>query len=130
MTPLPWEIMSWRMKVKYARIWFWLKQRATNRMAMLGMKFQDHPDTAQVAKEVLNQLKHCNMASLINDINKGLPASVMNSLLYNPVDWSFASEHEKYIYLSLLQWLRHEEPSIITKKDDLEIDTYNLCKSR
>ena len=27
MTPLPWEIMSWRMKVKYARMWFWLKQR-------------------------------------------------------------------------------------------------------
>ena len=27
MTPLPWEIMSWKMKIKYARIWFWLKQR-------------------------------------------------------------------------------------------------------
>ena len=54
-------------------------------MAMLGMKLKDHPDTAQVAREVLNQLRLCDIASLINEVNKGLPISVMNSLLYNPV---------------------------------------------
>jgi hypothetical protein len=54
-------------------------------MAMLGMKFKGHPDTAQVAREVLNQLRHYDIASLINEVNKGLPLSVMNSLLYNPV---------------------------------------------
>ena len=97
-------------------------------MAMLGIRLIDHPDTTQVAKETLNQLRHFSISSLINHINKGLPVSVMKSLLYNPVDWSFAHEHEKYVYLSLLEWLG--QASVKIKMNNLDIDTFELCRSR
>ena len=69
-------------------------------MAMLGMKLKDHPDTAQVAREVLNQLRHCDIASLINEVNKGLPLFVMNSLLYNPVVRKISIQKKHLIFFS------------------------------
>ena len=43
-------------------------------------------------------------------------------------DWSFAHEHEKCIYLRLLEWLGKD--SIKINKDDLDINVDDLCKSR
>ena len=95
LTPLPWDMMSLRMKLKYAQIWHWLKQRASMRLKMLGIRPKDFIDTTQIAKDVLGQLKNYDLGSLICDINRGLPASVMNSLLYHPVDWAYANKNER-----------------------------------
>ena len=35
-------------------------------MAMLGIRLIDHPDTTQVAKETLNQLRHFSISVLRN----------------------------------------------------------------
>ena len=61
LTPLPWEMMPMSIKITYAKIWFWLKQRASKRLAMLGMVAKGDPDTTQIAKEVLLRLKDCSV---------------------------------------------------------------------
>ena len=124
LTPLPWELMSWKMKLQYAKIWFWLKQRATKRLQMLGL--QEYPDTFQIARKVLLKLQYINVTELIQEVNKGLPVTVMNSLLYNPVDWAFANPNEKYLYLALMQWLGF---NVGSKIENLDIEATEIATS-
>lgn len=130
LTPLPWEMMSLRMKKKYAQIWYWLKQRAAKRLELLGMTLtNDHPDTVQVARQVLQQLNTLgfNLVPLIQDVCPGLSASIMNSLLYKPVDWSLAKSHEQYLYLSLMKWLGYTNTGQLDR--EINIDTFGLAKA-
>ena len=95
MTPLPWGLLSRKMKIKYAKMWFWLKQTAFRRLEMLDMKPKTHPDTVKIADKILQRLEHCSLNSLIEDVNKGLPTSVFKSLIYHPTDWTSASENQR-----------------------------------
>lgn len=128
-TPLLWDMMSTRMKKLYMLIWNWLKQSACRRLAMLGQAPDDFLDTAHVSRQVLNQLKDWNfsLSTLISDVNKGLPSSVMSSLLHQPLDWSICQPHEKYIYLSLVEWLGHSLDDFL--KDNLDVDTADIGHS-
>ena len=95
MTPLPWGLLSKKMKIKYAKMWFWLKQAESLRLEMLDMKPKTHPDTVKIADKILQRLEHCSLNSLIEDVNKGLPTSVFKSLIYHPTDWTSANENQR-----------------------------------
>ena len=118
-TPLPWDMTSWRMKRKFGKLWYWLKQKQDIRLAMVGIKPEF--DTLMIATEVLQRVDQYTLNSLVTDINKGLPVDIVKSLLRYPISWHMASQHEKFIYLSLTQWLckKYVEREI----KDLDIDT-------
>lgn len=125
MTPLPWEMMSWMMRIDYAKVWFWLKQKSGQRLAILGMAAKSSIyDTTQLAQQVL--MKMTSITDLVKAVNPGLPINIMNSLLYNPVDWNFAHEHEKYVYLSLAAWLGNNTQA---EMNELKIDAQNIMHS-
>ena len=110
---------SWRMKRKFGKLWYWLKQKQDIRLAMVGIKPEF--DTLMIATEVLQRVDQYTLNSLVTDINKGLPVDIVKSLLRYPISWHMASQHEKFIYLSLTQWLckKYVEREI----KDLDIDT-------
>ena len=122
-TPLPWDMTSWRMKRKFGKLWYWLKQKQDIRLTMVGIKPEF--DTLMIATEVLQRVDQYTLNSLVTDINKGLPVDVVKSLLRYPISWHMASQHEKFIYLSLTQWLckKYVEREI----RDLDIDTREVC---
>ena len=122
-TPLPWAMTSWRMKRKFGKLWYWLKQKQDTRLAMVGINPEF--DTLMIATEVMQRIDQHSLSSLVNDINKGLPVDIMKNLLKYPVSWHLTSPHERFIYLSLTQWLckKYVEREI----RDLDIDTYEIC---
>ena len=79
MTPLPWDMTSWRMKRKFGKLWYWLKQKQDIRLAMVGIKPEF--DTLMIATEVLQRVDQYTLNSLVTDINKGLPVDIVKSLL-------------------------------------------------
>ena len=111
------------MKRKFGKLWYWLKQKQDIRLAMVGIKPEF--DTLMIATEVLQRVDQYTLNSLVTDINKGLPVDIVKSLLRYPVSWHMASQHEKFIYLSLTQWLckKYVEREI----KDLDIDTQKVC---
>ena len=122
-TPLPWDMTSWRMKRKFGKLWYWLKQKQDIRLTMVGIKPEF--DTLMIATEVLQRVDQYTLNSLVTDINKGLPVDIVKSLLRYPISWHMATQHEKFIYLSLTQWLckKYVEREI----RDLDIDTREVC---
>ena len=78
MTPLPWDMTSWRMKRKFGKLWYWLKQKQDIRLAMVGIKPEF--DTLMIATEVLQRVDQYTLNSLVTDINKGLPVDIVKSL--------------------------------------------------
>ena len=125
-TPLPWEMTSWRLRRKYAKMWYWLRQNQDCRLAMVGIR-TDY-DTSAIARAVLQRVDRYTLPCLVNDLIKGLPIQVMESLLKYPISWNVASEHEKYVYLSLFQWL--EQKYCEKEIRDLNIDPYDICTER
>ena len=120
--PIPWPIMSNSLKLKYAQMWFWLKQSSSRRMVMLGLS-NDYPNTFEIAKSVLTELKYGeSMNKLVVDVNPGLPKSVMKNLLHKPIDWNSAYPHEKYIYVCLMDWLGRDAPY-----DIINLDSTKIC---
>ena len=111
------------MKQKFWQIVVWLKQKQDIMLTMVGIKPEF--DTLMIATEVLQRVDQYTLNSLVTDINKGLPVDIVKSLPRYPISWHMASQHEKFIYLSLTQWLckKYVEREI----KDLDIDTQEVC---
>ncbi len=132
MAPLTWDMTPVKLRKMYGKIWYWMRMPIDQRLKCLGMapKLQaeevalaeesceeedaiEEPmtDTTIISKVVIQRLTESDMkvSQLAQSLLPGLPPLYLNDYLFNPIDWTTATPHQRYVYAMLNYWLGNEE---------------------